>query len=526
MADPDHDGWWFRISNMMLADARQYRRVRKLTETDHIAAQERVGKDESIRLKAMQVGLQVLQRHLEAEGDRRKSIEEKARANLAAITIALTIIVAGPASLVALARTPPEWGIGSIPIPALLAIAALYFVWAGHMALKALLLRQWWQLAPAEELWDEEKRAEHTWWYVLMNKKVTLEKTNALDVSYTGMKCGMATLVVVVVALAVSATFGSVHTQKVSGASHAATTAVAADGTRRGADSMTLFPGSTWTDLATAAVACVSIAGVWWTFWPGHRERLRKRREKRLQRLLGLHVQLQHIGHWAGNSYDDDVHRPEWYNASWSVNPFPWDYVENFNLLVVARDYPRALTRALVTLEAAARRFHDMLTDQTKFLTRAPKDIGSRWPAAVAACEGKGGELTTQDLGGISNLTEEDRRWLADLYRRNKAIHVEGIGHHGREGLHEAWKAATSRLNETRAALQAGRDSRWRWVGHVLAGIFASLGLLFLVDFGWSFLALHRASTVTQTAARAKADSVRLSTPPDTGVRALAPKTK
>jgi len=529
VADQARGGWWFRQFDMLLADYLTHRRVRKLTECNYVAAKERVGKDEEIRRKAAQVGLPALRSHLEAERERRKSIEEKARANLAAVTIALTIVVVGPASLVAQVRTPGDLGTAQLPIAVLLAIAALYFLWAGHMALKALLLREWWQLAPDEELWDEAKRAEHTWWYILMNQKVTLEKTNALDVSYTGMKSGMVILVLLLFILAILAGPREVGSQTSSRERHPAASTIATEAQEKGGeDLMRLFPGSSWTDLATAAVACISVAGVWWTFWPGHRERLRQRREQRLQRLLELHVQLQHIGHWASTSFDANVHRAEWYNASWFVNPFPWNYVENFNRLVVARDYPRELTEALVALEAAAWRFQDMLADQTEFRSRAQKDIGLRWPAVVAAAEARGTGLATEDLARIADLTDEDRTWLAELYRRNKSIHVEGIGGSGGGGLHKAWSGASSRLHEARASLQAGRDSRWRWAGHILAGIFAVLGLLFLVDFGWSFLAAHRPTAIRHVnhGSERAADSLRIAPQQDTSARVSPPTVK
>jgi hypothetical protein len=489
-------GWWFRLLNGLFADALAHRRARKLTTRDYLAARERVGKDEEVRRRAAQVGLATLKPYLDAERERRKSIEEKARANLAAITIALTIVVAGPTSLVAQIGKRGELASIQLPVVVLLAIAALYFLWSGHMALRALLLREWWQLVPEEELWDEAKRAEHTWWYVLMNQKVTIEKTNALDVSYTGMKCGMVTLVLLLVALAtlVGAREAGSRLHERERQSAGPVIQTEARFKREGDGSMRLFPGSTWTDLATAAVACVSVAGVWWTFWPGHRERLRERREQRLQRLLGLHVQFQEMGEWASTSYDVSVHNPEWYNAAWYVNPIPWGYVENFNRLVIARDYRKDLTEALVTLERATRHFHDMLAEQAAFRGGAPTDIALRWPAAKAAAAAKGAELAMHELTALPAFTDEQSRWLAELYRRNKAIHVEGIGNTGSVGLHAAWSDATARLHEARASLQAGRDSRWRWVGHVLAVIFALLGLLFLADFGWSLFTQHRST--------------------------------
>lgn len=270
---------------------------------------------------------------------------------------------------------------------------------------------------------------------------------------------------------------------------------------------MKLFPGTSWTDLATAAVACISVAGVWWTFWPGHREKLREQREQRLQRLLELHVQLQEIRRWAGTRYDKDIHRSEWYNAGWAVNPFPWVYVENFNRLVLARDYRRELTEALVRLEDSARQFHDMLSEQIEYLSRAPKDIGSRWSPVVAAAEAKGSKLSVEELQKIEGLTDEDRRWLQDLYRRNKDIHVRGIGGPGEAGLHEACRAATEQLVQARTELQTGRDTCWRWVGHGMAALFVALGLLFLIDFGWSLADARHHPRRSMEPAQARSDS-------------------
>src|SRR5262245_6589615 len=89
------------------------------------------------------------------------------------------------------------------------------------------------------------------------------------------------------------------------------------------------FKGIAWNDVALAAVACLTVTGVWVTFWPGHRERLRQLRQRRLEHLRKVNRELQHIGNWAAPR-PTNLHDAQWYNASWSVIAFAWEDVERF----------------------------------------------------------------------------------------------------------------------------------------------------------------------------------------------------
>lgn len=246
------------------------------------------------------------------------------------------------------------------------------------------------------------------------------------------------------------------------------------------------FKDVSWNDLALAAVACLSVTGVWVTFWPGHRERLRRIRQGHLEHLRQVNRELQRIGDWAAPR-PADLHDPQWYNASWTIRPFEWEDVERFNQVVIAGDYRRELTETLVRLELAAERFHRRLAEQLEYLRGAPSDIALRWQAVVAAAEAKGSDLMAEELAAIPGLSEREQGWFSTLYRRNKANHVEGIGGPGGDGLHEAWRLASDALVTERTWLQSGKETPWRWTGHITAALFAILGLLFLIDFAWSF---------------------------------------
>lgn len=268
------------------------------------------------------------------------------------------------------------------------------------------------------------------------------------------------------------------------------------------------FKGVAWNDLALAAVGCLSVTGVWLSFWPSHRERLRKLRVQRLEHLGPTNRQVQQIGTWASGDYNNASHNPQWYNPSWRVNAFDWNVVANFNQAVIEGDFSRRLTEALIGLEESAQRFHGMLANQIEYLSHAPEDIGVRWRPVVDAAAAKGSALTDADMAAIPGLTDLDRQWLPELYRRNRATHVVGIGREGTGALHDAWAAARDALKADRAALQTGRDSGWKWAGHGTAFVFAALGLLFLIDFAWSFVDARRHPTAPHgTASTAHPDS-------------------
>lgn len=259
---------------------------------------------------------------------------------------------------------------------------------------------------------------------------------------------------------------------------------------------MKLFPGMSVSDLAAAAVASIGFAGWWLKYWPGHREKLRERCQHQIGELERLRVHLREdIKPWA-NEWGEDSHSHDWYNPGWHVRPFEWHPVESFNRVVMARDYPQELTAGLTRLEDAAKRFHTVLATQEAFRRRPPDTVlENLWPV-VQASRGSGSALSAQAIAEAApGLSFEGCGWLQDLYRGNREIHVVAIGRRGQaDGLFETWRRAAEQIETTQRRLRAEGDPWWSWIGHVLAGIFGIVGLVFLIGLGWSLLDARRQS--------------------------------
>lgn len=91
---------------------------------------------------------------------------------------------------------------------------------------------------------------------------------------------------------------------------------------------MQLFTGTSWTDLATTAVVCISPAVGWFTFWTAHREKLREQARRRFDHLEVLGATTAVIGPWAENEYVESHHDPSWFDPTFGVFNFPWAPLE------------------------------------------------------------------------------------------------------------------------------------------------------------------------------------------------------
>jgi hypothetical protein len=228
----------------------------------------------------------------------------------------------------------------------------------------------------------------------------------------------------------------------------------------------------------------------WLTFWATHREKLAAQQQHRRDELDILRGAVEAIRPWAQTTYTGESHDPSWYNVSWTVLPLPMD-IESLERLATSGGLPEGVSAAAVRLAAAARRFHEMLAQHLDYIRAAQRDIALRWPAVVVASEAKGGPLVDDELQPTT-----DNRWLQELYRRNKAIHVEGIGGPGGNGLHEALRLAAAELDPARERLgQAAREPWWMRWGHGLAAAFVLAGVILLGAFYGSLIgeAFHRA---------------------------------
>ena len=142
-------------------------------------------------------------RHLEEELDRRVEIDAKARTNVLGITLAVSAMFAG----VALISSNSSGGSlnGHWSTWVLLAsffIGVSFLLVGGGLALHALRIAKSYTWTLEDEAKDaiDGDRAVTILWYVELNERTTLLKTNQVDGSYSCIRNG-------VMALAVAAVF-------------------------------------------------------------------------------------------------------------------------------------------------------------------------------------------------------------------------------------------------------------------------------------------------------------------------------
>lgn len=149
-----------------------------------------------------------IQRHQESAVQRLGSIEDKARANLLGITIGVAVLFSG-FNLVTgggSAALVPGWV--RVPILILFVIAVCYLLVGGLMALKALRLKPVFMPSLREEATANQIMcAVQAVWALEQNERTTLMRTNALSVSFDGIRNGVICLAAAVIFLAVAVVF-------------------------------------------------------------------------------------------------------------------------------------------------------------------------------------------------------------------------------------------------------------------------------------------------------------------------------
>ena len=144
-----------------------------------------------------------IQRHQESAAQRLRSIEAKARANLLGITIGIAVLFSG----FNLAAGGPSTALLPPWIRALLllffAITVCYLLAGGIMALEALRLRSVFLPSLREDATaSRHMRAVQAVWAMEQNERTAIMRTNALSVSFDGIRNGVVSLAVAVVLLA------------------------------------------------------------------------------------------------------------------------------------------------------------------------------------------------------------------------------------------------------------------------------------------------------------------------------------
>ena len=146
-------------------------------------------------------------RHLEEELAQRIVIEEKAKTNVLGITLAFSAMFAGIAlisSSSAVSESSVHW-----PLWVFLAslfIGVLFLLLGGGLALSALRIAKTytWTLNDEAINTTDETRVVRLLWYLELNRRTTLLKTNQVDASYSCIRNGVISLAIAAIFIAFS----------------------------------------------------------------------------------------------------------------------------------------------------------------------------------------------------------------------------------------------------------------------------------------------------------------------------------
>lgn len=200
-----------RVIDILLAEWPSSRRASILITRDLNRARESFD-EELVRLTSIADGLDMddVRRYTAAEAERRKGVDDKAKSNLMAITLGITVLLGGLNSVGRTelrSTTTGPWGAISL---LLLIGGVAYLMFAGLMALVALRIAETATPSPADESGvSEVKRKAQLLWCLEQNQRITLKRTNSVSVSQQFMVNGIVCLAVLVVVIAVRVFFSS-----------------------------------------------------------------------------------------------------------------------------------------------------------------------------------------------------------------------------------------------------------------------------------------------------------------------------
>ncbi len=154
-----------------------------------------------------QLSENVLMRHLEEELARRIVIEDKAKTNVLGITLAFSAMFAGIAlisSSSAVSEFSVHWPLWVFI--ASLFIGVLFLLLGGALALSALRIAKIYTWTLDDEVINttDDIRAVRLLWYVELNQRATLLKTNQVDASYSCIRNGVISLAIAAIFIACS----------------------------------------------------------------------------------------------------------------------------------------------------------------------------------------------------------------------------------------------------------------------------------------------------------------------------------
>ncbi|MBX9600026.1 MAG: hypothetical protein K2X35_03440 [Bryobacteraceae bacterium] len=184
------------VGHHVLVDAIDLSRAGRRIRAEILSSRESFDSElQAKRAITHRLSIDDLRRHISAESDRRRSVDDKAKANLTAITVGFAVLLG---SVNFLGRPDLQATIGPLGAKlawALLVLGVGYLVFGGLKAIEALEIEQSFSLSPQDEADnDEEARKAMMLWSLEQNQRVTLLRTNAVSVSHKSIRNGVVCL--------------------------------------------------------------------------------------------------------------------------------------------------------------------------------------------------------------------------------------------------------------------------------------------------------------------------------------------
>lgn len=166
------------------------------------------GEDSALRATALKLKPSTLQKYLDNENVRRKGIEDKAKTNLLGITLAFSVLFAGLSAAQTKSAGPHGTVLGILAMM-VLAIGVAFLILGGLQAHAAMQVGRVYTLSPEHEAEDtEDQFKERMLWTLKQNERLTMRRSNALDVSFKAIRNGVLMLAAAVVLFPIRGVLG------------------------------------------------------------------------------------------------------------------------------------------------------------------------------------------------------------------------------------------------------------------------------------------------------------------------------
>jgi hypothetical protein len=188
------------VIGQVLAEGPSLRSARR-TILQEIADATKIYGKEIDRLRPVADGLTAddLRRYTTFDAERRRSVDDKARANLVSITVGFTVLLVGLNVVGKSELKAPMEGWWGILFLALFMLGVVYLMYGGLKALEALQIAKVFSPSAADESGVcEAVRRVNLLWCLQQNERTSILRTNAVSVSHRSIRNGVVSLAVLI----------------------------------------------------------------------------------------------------------------------------------------------------------------------------------------------------------------------------------------------------------------------------------------------------------------------------------------